>query len=114
MIISFPLDSSYINVTDTVWCDLPEYALTVDSISVSPSNAGTAVSIVPKFLYRTAPYQTATAIITSPATITSTQAKTWQSTIAQATLPANGQLGILHTTVTTKPKQESIGIKVHR
>ena len=116
MIISFPLDSSYINITDTIWVDLPEYALTVDSISVSPnsSSGGAVVSYVPKFLYRTAPYQSCTAIITSPATITSSQAKTWQSTINAATLPANGQVGVLHTTVTTKPKQESIGIKVHR
>jgi hypothetical protein len=113
MLFSFPLDSSFINTTDTVWCDLPGYALTVDSISVSPANNGTAVSIVPKFLYRTAPNQTITAIITSPATITSSQVKTWQSTINQATLPVNGQLGVCHPTVTTKPKQESIGIKVH-
>ena len=115
-IISFTLDSSWINVTDTIWTDLPENTLTVDSISVSPVSVagGTAVSIVPKFLYRTAPYQTCTAIITSPATITSAIAKTWQSTINNVTLPANGQVGVLHTTVTTKPKQECIGIKVNR
>ncbi|MBE3141467.1 MAG: hypothetical protein IMZ53_12905 [Thermoplasmata archaeon] len=115
-IISFTLDSSWINVTDTIWVDLPENTLTVDSISVSPVSTagGTAVSLVPKFLYRTAPYQTCTAIINSPATITSSIAKTWQSTIDNATLPANGQVGVLHTTVTTKPKQECIGIKVNR
>jgi hypothetical protein len=114
MTISFPLDSSFINLTDTIWCDLPGYVLTVDSISVSPDFGGVSVSYVPKFLYRIAPMQTCTAIITSPATITSSATKTWQSTINAATLPVDGQLGVLHTNVTTKPKQESIGIKVHR
>jgi hypothetical protein len=111
--LSFPIDSSMITITDTIWADLPERALTVDSISVSPDYSGDVVSYVPKFLYRLAPMGTITAIITSPATISTSNGKTVQTTINNATLPANGQIGICHTDVTTKPKFESIGIKCH-
>jgi hypothetical protein len=112
--MSVVLDSSLVNVTDTVWVDLPGYAFTIDSVSLAPSNNGTAVAITPKFLYRSAPFQTATAIVTTPGGCTSAIAKTWYSTIAAATTPVDGQLGVCFTTVTTKPKQLSVGFKVHR
>lgn len=113
-IISFFLDSSYVNLVDTVWCDLPGVAVVVDSISIAPNNGGTAVAITPKYFHRTAPFQTCTSIVTTPGSVTSSIAKTWHSTIASATLPANGQVGVCFTTVTTKPKSINIGIKVHR
>jgi hypothetical protein len=105
--IAISMDSSYINTTDTVWVCLPDYVIVLDSIGVFGQN-GVAQSVVYKFLYSTNALSGWTAIITAPATITTVTTKVWQSSLNNATLPANGILGILCSTVTTKPKQAMI------
>ena len=108
------IDTSIIDVTDTIRVPLPAYACVVDSFGVAPDNAGVAVSLVVKLLYRTNPGTSWTAITTSPGTITSATAWTWISTINNGTLPAGGQLAILHTTVTTKPRNGySLSVRYH-
>jgi len=106
--ISVTMDSAWINTVDTLIVALPDYAIVLDSIGVWQKH-GVEASVVYKFLYwATNPQAAGTAIITSPATVTSAIAKTWQSTLANATLPANGLLGVLCSTVTTKPKSAAI------
>jgi hypothetical protein len=101
--ITIALDSAWINTTDTLIVPLPKYAVQLDSIGIYQLTGATA-SVVYKFLYATNARGSWTAVITSPATITSVTTETWQSTLNNRTLPANGVLGILCSTVTTKPK----------
>jgi hypothetical protein len=106
-------DSSYINVIDTLIIALPDYAVILDSIG-TVQQLNTGASVVYKFIYATSIQGTWTSIITSPATITAITTASWQTTLNNATLPANGFLGILCTTVTTKPKLTSHRLIGHR
>lgn len=106
-VITVTLDSAWTNLTDTVIVCLPRYAIQLDSIGVYQLSSTTA-SMVYKFLYATNARGSWTAIITSPATITSVTTETWQSTLNNRTLPANGALALCCTTTTTKPKVVAI------
>lgn len=111
--ISVPVDSSMITTSDTLIVVLPGYAITVDSIGVYQRSGGTP-SVVYKVLYATNARGAWTAVITSPSTITTAATEVWQSTINNATLPANGLLAICYPTVTTKPANAAIIIAGHR
>ena len=107
-------DSTMMIAADTNWYSVGSFAVIIDSISRSADFGGVAVNLTPKYLYRASPLAAITAIVTSPAAITSSNGKSYDSTIAAATIPANGEVGVTFTAAVTKPKKLCIGIKWHR
>jgi hypothetical protein len=110
--ISVTLDSSFINTTDTVIVALPQYAVVVDSIGVYQLSNTTA-DVTYKFIYGTST-RSWTAVKTDAWQVTTATTKSWQSSLDNATLPADGVLGVVVTAVGTKPKMSTIHFKGHR
>jgi hypothetical protein len=107
--IGWTLDSSYVNLTDTLCIPLPDYLVTIDSIDVF-LQGGAACNVDIKFMHATNPRGSWTNAVDT-VTVTSVTAGTWISGAnILTTLPANGLISAIFTETTTKPKQIIIHI----
>ena len=113
-LLSIPVDSSYINTTDTlkVWIPVPS-AITVDSIIAVSSN-GVACDVDMKIIHGVNSATGWTLIDNTAFTVTSyTTPQSWTTGFEGPSILARSMIGILFSETTTKPKEVMVGIYYH-
>ena len=107
---SIPLDSSYINTSDTVIVGSFPFAMTIDSISIV--NHGVAASLT-YFVGHNDSINTFTPSVTAGQASTNILVPLKSTSIDAPTVTANSYLAVWFSSVTTKPKSSIITVFYH-
>jgi hypothetical protein len=110
IVVSIPLDSSAINLTDTTVVGSLPYAWVIDSIKTV--NQAATASVVYKILFGTN-ITSWTAVVTSPSASTSVTIGDKVTSLNNTNPAANSYFAVLMSTITTKPRKAIITIFGH-
>lgn len=111
-VIQIPFDSSYINLTDTVFTGMFPFPMIIDSMSfVSQMNTG--ASLTYKVLYGTSMLSGWTAVVSAGNATTSITTGDMVTALNNSTPAANSRIAVLFSSVTTKPKKAELTIFYH-